>query len=99
MRVLIRPEQIELHPRDGEPGVTGKITRSGYHGHDAVAHITIQHAHERQVLIVRTSGDTGFATGSQVRLLARGPMLVWPAPSLGESRHSRPPDADMDGKR
>lgn len=97
--VLIRPEQIELHPRDSEPGVTGEITRSGYHGHDAIAHITIQHGHDQQVLIVRTSGDTAFAAGSQVRLLARGPMLVWPAPSLGESQHSRPPDADMDGER
>lgn len=79
--VLIRPEQIELRPRDGEPGLTGEIARSGYHGHDAVAHITVNQGHREQILIVRTPGDTDLATGSQVRLLARGPVLVWAAPS------------------
>jgi iron(III) transport system ATP-binding protein len=82
VRVLIRPEQIELHARDGEPGVTGEITRSGYHGREAVAHIAIRHESSEQILIVRTSGDTGFAAGAEVRLLARGPMLVWPAASV-----------------
>jgi iron(III) transport system ATP-binding protein len=97
--VLIRPEQIELHPRDGEPGVTGEITRSGYHGHDAVAQITIQDGHDQQVLIVRTTGDTGFATGSRVRLLARGPMLVWPAAAGVASQRTRSPNSDKDGER
>jgi iron(III) transport system ATP-binding protein len=82
VRVLIRPEQIELHARDGEAGVMGEITRSGYHGHEAVAHITIRHESSEQVLTVRTSGDTSFAAGAEVRLLARGPMLVWPAASV-----------------
>jgi iron(III) transport system ATP-binding protein len=77
--VLIRPEQIELHPRDSEQGLTGEIARSGYHGHDAIAHITIHQGHSEQVLIVRTPGDTELSTGSQVRLLARGPTLVWAA--------------------
>jgi iron(III) transport system ATP-binding protein len=85
VRVLIRPEQIELRPRDGEPGVTGEITSSGYHGHEAVAHITIQHGPDQQTLIVRTSGDRGFAAGSQVTLFARGPMLVWPASPVGKT--------------
>jgi iron(III) transport system ATP-binding protein len=82
VRVLIRPEQIELHQRDGEPGVTGEITRSGYHGHEAVVHIAIRHESSEQILIVRTSDATSFAAGAEVRLLARGPMLVWPAASV-----------------
>ena len=89
--VLIRPEQIELHPRDSEPGLMGEVARSGYHGHDAVAHIIIHQGHSEQVLIVRTPGDTHLSTGSQVRLVARGPMLVWPAPSLSGSQRTCPP--------
>ena len=84
--VLIRPEQIELQPGDSERGLMGEIARSGYHGHDAVAYISIHQGHSsEQILIVRTPGDTNLSTGSQVRLLARGPMLVWAAPST--NRH------------
>ncbi len=79
--VLIRPEQIELRPGEGERGLRGEIVRSGYHGHDAVAHITIHQGHGEQTLIVRTPGDASLSPGSQVRLLTRGPMLVWAVPS------------------
>ena len=79
--VLVRPEQIELRPADGERGLSGEIARSGYHGHDAVVYIAIHEGHGEQLLTVRTPGDTNLAAGSQVRLLARGPMLVWAGPS------------------
>lgn len=79
--VLIRPEQIELHPADSERGLTGEIARAGYHGHDAIAHVNIHHEHSEQVLIVRTPGDINLSPGTRVRLEARGPLLVWPSPS------------------
>jgi iron(III) transport system ATP-binding protein len=99
VRVLVRPEQIDMtatdgaHTTDGAGGLTGQIVRAGYHGHDAVLHVQIDEQHgqrhdeehgerhsERQ-LTVRTAGQAPPAPGSKVRLSARGPVLVWGAPS------------------
>jgi iron(III) transport system ATP-binding protein len=81
--ILIRPEQIELHPAgegDGANGLIGRILKSGYHGHDVVLHVQIEHERNEQLLIVRTTGDIQFSLGANVRLTASGPVLVWPTP-------------------
>jgi iron(III) transport system ATP-binding protein len=80
--VLIRPEQIALHDADRADGLSGRIVRTGYHGHDAVLHVrTVARDAERaeRLLLVRTLGDAGLAPGASVKLDARGPVLVWPA--------------------
>ncbi len=79
VRVLVRPEQIDLRPADGEEGLGGRIMRSGYHGHDAVLHVQIGQDGAEQLLLVRTLGDAQLSPGATVRLAARGPVLVWPA--------------------
>ncbi len=79
--VLVRPEQIELHPSDREQGLSGRIVRSGYHGHDAVLHVQIELEGYEQLLRVRILGDVRLAPGAPVKLSARGPVLVWPAES------------------
>jgi iron(III) transport system ATP-binding protein len=79
VRVLLRPEQIDLHPPDREEGLDGRIVRSGYHGHDAVLHVQIGPEGAEQLLLVRTLGDARPSPGSTVKLGARGPVLVWPA--------------------
>jgi iron(III) transport system ATP-binding protein len=78
--ILIRPEQIELRPADGddEEGFGGRIIRSGYHGHDAVLHVQVGQAHTERLLIARTPGDVRLSLGANVTLRARGPVLVWP---------------------
>jgi iron(III) transport system ATP-binding protein len=76
--VLLRPEQIHLHPADGADGLLGEIVKSGYHGHDAVLHVQLRQPNGRRPLIVRTSGDSGPPPGSEVRLSTEGPVLVWP---------------------
>ncbi len=81
VRVLIRPEQIDMAATDGEEGLTGKIVRCGYHGHDAVLHVQIDEEHGERQLTVRTAGEAPPAPGSKVRLDVRGPVLVWAAPS------------------
>ncbi len=81
VRVLIRPEQIEMTAADGEEGLVGQIVRCGYHGHDAVLHVQIDEAHGERQLTVRTAGEVPPAPGSNVKLSARGPVLVWAAPS------------------
>ena len=77
VRVLVRPEQIELHPPDREEGLRGRVVRSGYHGHDAVLHVQIGPEGTEQLLLVRTLGDARLSPGSAVKLGARGPVLVW----------------------
>jgi iron(III) transport system ATP-binding protein len=79
--ILIRPEQIELRPLDAREGPTGLIVGCGYHGHDAVVQVQIGEGQDERVLTVRTLGDAGLSPGASVRLSARGPVLVWPAPS------------------
>lgn len=77
--VLIRPEQIDLHPADSETGFAGRIVRTGYHGHDAVLHVQVNQAETAEHLLVRTLGETRLSPGSAVKLDVRGPVLVWPA--------------------
>jgi iron(III) transport system ATP-binding protein len=77
--VLIRPEQINVHPADdsGQPG--GRIVRTRYHGHDIVIDIQIRAERGSSLLLARTVGDTPLASGQHVILDARGPVLVWPS--------------------
>ncbi|HTA96203.1 MAG TPA: ABC transporter ATP-binding protein [Solirubrobacteraceae bacterium] len=77
--VLIRPEQIDLHPADSEAGFAGRIVRTGYHGHDAVLHVQVDQPQTAEHLLVRTLGETRLSTGLAVKLDVRGPVLVWPA--------------------
>jgi hypothetical protein len=37
--------------------------------------------HGARLLIVRTPGDIHLGPGAEVKLSARGPVLVWPAPA------------------
>ncbi|HTC60577.1 MAG TPA: ABC transporter ATP-binding protein [Solirubrobacteraceae bacterium] len=77
--VLIRPEQIDLHPADSETGFAGRIVRTGYHGHDAVLHVQVDQPQTAEHILVRTLGETRLSTGLAVKLDVRGPVLVWPA--------------------
>ncbi len=79
--VLIRPEQIDLHPADSETGFAGRIVRTGYHGHDAILHVQVNQPETAEHLLVRTLGDTRLSPGLAVKLDVRGPVLVWPASS------------------
>jgi iron(III) transport system ATP-binding protein len=86
--VLIRPEQIDLRPAltshtgspaHGEGPRTGRIVKTGYHGHDSLLHVRIAREHGEQPLVVRMLGDTRLPSGTEVRLSVRDSVLVWPA--------------------
>jgi iron(III) transport system ATP-binding protein len=79
--VLIRPEQIDLGLADSETGLAGRIVRTGYHGHDAVLHVRMDQQDTTEHLLVRTLGDTRLSPGLAVKLVVRGPVLVWLASS------------------
>jgi iron(III) transport system ATP-binding protein len=77
--VLVRPEQIDLHPAENDTGFAGLIVRTGYHGHDAVLHVQVDQQETAEHLLVRTLGETRLSPGLAVKLEVRGPVLVWPA--------------------
>jgi iron(III) transport system ATP-binding protein len=92
--VLVRPEQVELHPGGTSPGraagspgtpgrggngeLAGRVVAYGYHGHDAVIHVRPEHDPGAPVIVVRTLGGSQLPPGSPVTLRARGPVLAWP---------------------
>jgi iron(III) transport system ATP-binding protein len=75
--VLVRPEQIGIHARNGGRGPAGRIVACGYHGHDAVVQVKLE-LPGFPSLVVRTLGGCEYPPGSPVRLRASGPVLAWP---------------------
>jgi iron(III) transport system ATP-binding protein len=79
--VLIRPEQITLHGPSGGPrseaeaAVTGKVTDTRYHGHDALVTVDIPGAGPVRA---RTPGAAPLSPGDEVVLTIDGPVTAWP---------------------
>jgi iron(III) transport system ATP-binding protein len=79
--VLVRPEQIELHPvtKGGSPSaMTVTILESDYRGHDSVLSVRLERDGIGHPFTVRIMGDTPPAPGSTAELRVRGPVIVWP---------------------
>jgi iron(III) transport system ATP-binding protein len=81
--VLVRPEQVELHPPGPNGGaglvnVPGRVIAYGYHGHDTVVHVQPDRHPSAPVIIVRTLGGGKLPPGAPVELRAHGPVLAWP---------------------
>ena len=75
--VLIRPEQIALHQvRAASPMLTGKVTETRYHGHDALIVVDVA---EVGPLQVRALGADPPAPGDEVAIEVSGPVTAWPA--------------------
>jgi len=75
--VLIRPEQIALHPvGTADPVLTGKVTEARYHGHDALIAVDVAGA---GLLQVRALGAEQPAPGDEVAIEISGPVTAWPA--------------------
>jgi iron(III) transport system ATP-binding protein len=75
--VLVRPEQIDLGPN--EAGLTARVTSYRYHGHDAVLCVQPGNDPEARPIVVRIAGGPHRPVGSDVTLVARGPVFAWPA--------------------
>ncbi len=72
--VLVRPEQIAISPSGGEEGPRGEVVSYGYHGHDAVVHVSLG----SQLVTVRVLTGHRIPVGSRVSLRAHGPVVAWP---------------------
>ncbi len=78
--VLIRPEQLELHPDAVTGGLIGHVVGCEYYGHDAVVRVQPAGDPASPQLVVRTSGGPQFAAGSPVTVTARGAVQAWARP-------------------
>jgi iron(III) transport system ATP-binding protein len=77
-RLLVRPEQVAVHPHETTGAVRAQVTRLHYHGHDALAQLTLD-LPGRQPLLARVPGDLPLAVGGQVWVHVLGPVRSWPA--------------------
>jgi iron(III) transport system ATP-binding protein len=75
--VLIRPEQITLlRPAEtAATSVTGKVSETRYHGHDALIAVDVA---EAGLLQVRELGTEPPGPGDEVSLTVSGPVSAWP---------------------
>jgi iron(III) transport system ATP-binding protein len=76
--VMVRPEQLEVHPRGSAPaqGVAGAVEQCRYYGHDALLHVRLEEPGEERVLLARVQGEHALPTGTPVVLAAHGPVTV-----------------------
>jgi ABC-type sugar transport system ATPase subunit len=87
--VLIRPEQISLCAPGASASVTGKVTETRYHGHDAIVVVDVA---EAGVLQVRSLGADLPAPGEEVALVVGGPVTAWSVRPAGAAGASGPVD-------
>jgi iron(III) transport system ATP-binding protein len=81
--VMVRPEQLEVHPRDeaadnGGIGVAGRIEQCRYYGHDALLHIRPEADVGATMLLARVHGEQALPVGTPVTVAARGPVTRLP---------------------
>lgn len=72
VRILLRPEQLELAPA----GTAAEVVEVSYYGHDATVRLRL--AGGEQVL-ARVDGPDVPAAGARVHLRVNGPARVYPA--------------------
>lgn len=104
LTVLVRPEQIEVHPGAEGPGAQGRVISTDFYGHDAVVHVSLDHEQgTAPVVVAHVLGGLRLPPGSPVTLTVRGASGVWPdhlidEPGLDGGSPSVEPDADAEGE-
>jgi iron(III) transport system ATP-binding protein len=76
-RLLLRPEQLTLHPQPAEGAVGASVVELRYHGHEGLAQLRLHHPGGEKVL-ARVPGELVLAHGQQVWVHATGPAHAWP---------------------
>jgi iron(III) transport system ATP-binding protein len=73
--VMIRPEQLQVAPHEGESreGVLcGRVEQCRYYGHDALLYIRPEQPAEQDLLLARVHGEDALAVGTRVSVTAHG---------------------------
>ena len=78
-QLLLRPEQLTLHPRPNGDVVQATVIETRYHGHEGIAQLRLHHPAQETVL-ARVAGDLVLAPGQEVWVSASGPVQAWSLP-------------------
>jgi len=83
--VMVRPEQLDVYPRQtgaGAEGVSarlgGRVEQCRYYGHDALLHIRPEEPSGAEPLLARVHGEQALAVGTRVTVAAHGPVTPLP---------------------
>jgi iron(III) transport system ATP-binding protein len=78
-QLLLRPEQLTLHPQPDGGAVQASVIEMRYHGHEGIAQLSLHHSAQETVL-ARVPGELVLAPGQNVWVSASGPAQAWPSP-------------------
>ncbi|HEY1466389.1 MAG TPA: TOBE domain-containing protein, partial [Acidimicrobiales bacterium] len=75
---LIRPEQLAVSTDPHGPGLTGRVVRNQFHGHDTVVTVEPEEPIGTPLVVVRSDGELDAPVGTRVTIVARGEVVTWP---------------------
>jgi iron(III) transport system ATP-binding protein len=94
--LLLRPEQLALHPQQQSHTTPAEIQRLRYHGHETLVHLHLPDSYN-QPLIARLPGAPTFQIGQTVWVEVTGTGVTWPGPAGSsnprDSATAKPPTA------
>ncbi len=71
--VIVRPEQLRVSSGDAaREGLPGTVEQCRYYGHDALLYVRTAKSADAQTLVARVRGEQALASGTAVRVSARG---------------------------
>jgi iron(III) transport system ATP-binding protein len=79
-RLMLRPEQLVLHPCERDGAAKAAVVEVQYQGHDALAHVRLSH-NGQETLLARVPGDLVLARGQDVWVEVVGLGRAWPEPA------------------
>lgn len=78
-QLLLRPEQLTLHPRHEGEAVQASVIEMRYHGHEGIVQLKLRTG-AQEIVLARVPGELALAAGQEVWVSARGPAQAWPSP-------------------
>jgi iron(III) transport system ATP-binding protein len=76
-RLLLRPEQLLVSLSERAATTPAVVVEVQYHGHDALAHLRVDHA-DAPVLLARIPGELELEPGQPVWIEVAGFGIIWP---------------------
>ena len=75
---LVRPEQLAVSTDIHGPGLTARVVRNQFHGHDTVVTVEPEEPIGTPLVVVRSDGELDAPVGTRVTVVARGEVVTWP---------------------
>ena len=76
---LVRPEQLAVSLDPHGPGLTARVVRNQFHGHDTVITVEPEEPIGTPLVVVRSDGELDAPVGARVTIVARGEVVTWSA--------------------